>query len=165
MPKFILVYDSECGPCSRFRQIIDFLDGYDRIEYVSLTDADKKGLLDDVPFYQRHRYFHLITNFSTLSGAQALPDLIKVFPAGRAVSKLIFATHFGRFAVKSCYATLSRLHDGGSCSYEKEEHQASGHNHVTILQIFGQVNRLLVEKSISKVNLSGKHALERLKNS
>ena len=47
--KYILAYDSDCGPCTRFRHIVEILDKYERIDFVLLTKADEEGLLDEIP--------------------------------------------------------------------------------------------------------------------
>lgn len=47
--KYILAYDANCGPCTRFRHIVDILDKYERIDFISLTKADQEGLLDKIP--------------------------------------------------------------------------------------------------------------------
>jgi len=47
--KYILAYDSDCGPCTRFRHIVEILDKYERIDFVLLTKADEECLLDEIP--------------------------------------------------------------------------------------------------------------------
>ena len=47
--KYILAYDVDCGPCTRFRRIVDILDKYEKIDFISLTKADQEGLLDKIP--------------------------------------------------------------------------------------------------------------------
>jgi predicted DCC family thiol-disulfide oxidoreductase YuxK len=47
--KYILAYDADCGPCTKFRRIVDILDKYERIDFISLTKADEEGLLDNIP--------------------------------------------------------------------------------------------------------------------
>jgi len=43
--KYILAYDADCGPCTRFAFVVDILDKHEKIEFISLTNADQKGLL------------------------------------------------------------------------------------------------------------------------
>jgi hypothetical protein len=40
--------------------LVDILDKYEKIDFISLTKADQEGLLDKIPVYQRSKSFHLI---------------------------------------------------------------------------------------------------------
>ena len=116
--KYLLVYDADCGPCTKFKDAADFLDTYGRLDFVSLIEADELGLLDKIPASLRHRSFHLISpNWDIQGGASALPSLIELFPSGRLISKLITSAPGGRRLLASVYSTFSRLHDSGSCRY------------------------------------------------
>ena len=42
------------------RHIVDILDKYERIDFISLTKAEQEGLLDKIPVHQRYKSFHLI---------------------------------------------------------------------------------------------------------
>jgi predicted DCC family thiol-disulfide oxidoreductase YuxK len=55
-----LAYDADCSPCTRFRDLLDILDKYEKIDFMSLTEADQKGLLDVIPALLRYDSFHLI---------------------------------------------------------------------------------------------------------
>jgi predicted DCC family thiol-disulfide oxidoreductase YuxK len=114
----ILVYDSDCGPCARFRYIVEFLDTRRRIDSVGLVQADKNGLLDSVPAARRHRSFHLIDPDGTVaSGAGALAPLVGLLPAGRAFERIIRLSVPVSLATRIIYTTFSRLHDSGACTY------------------------------------------------
>ncbi len=118
MNRFTLVYDSGCGPCTRFKNAVKFLDAYHRLEGQSLLDADRDGLLDEVPVSRRHRSFHLVfPGGEVLSGADALPELIRLLPSGGMVAGLVYATPVGRWSMAFVYSTFVRLHDSGSCEY------------------------------------------------
>ena len=56
-PKYILAYDADCAPCTKFRHIVDILDKYERIDFISLTKAEQEGLLDKIPVHQRYKSF------------------------------------------------------------------------------------------------------------
>ena len=58
--RYILAYDADCGPCTRFRQVVDILDKYQKIDFISLTKADQKGVLEKIPASMRYNSFHLI---------------------------------------------------------------------------------------------------------
>ena len=84
--KYILAYDANCGPCTKFKCIVDILDKYERIDFISLIKADQEGLLDKVPVHQRYKSFHLIfTKGDTKSGSEALLELIVILPGGKII--------------------------------------------------------------------------------
>jgi predicted DCC family thiol-disulfide oxidoreductase YuxK len=118
LKKHLLVYDKDCGSCSRFKRIVSFLDGHKRLDYFSLTEADEQGLLDSVPRSRRHRSFHLVyPGGRVISGSAAVPELVSLLPSGRVASFLISYAPGGKRIVNLIYSTFSRLHDSGSCSY------------------------------------------------
>jgi len=59
--KYILAYDADCGPCTRFRHAVDIFDIYQKINFISLAEADQKGLLEKIPASMRYKSFHLIS--------------------------------------------------------------------------------------------------------
>ena len=88
--KYILAYDANCGPCTKFRRIVDILDKYEKIDFISLTKANQEGLLDKIPVHQRYKSFHLIfPKGDAKSGSEALLELIAILPGGKIISPLI----------------------------------------------------------------------------
>ena len=88
--KYILAYDADCGPCTKFRRIVDILDKYERIDFISLTKADQEGLLDEIPVHKRYLSFHLICpKGDAKSGSEALLELIAILPGGKIISPII----------------------------------------------------------------------------
>lgn len=133
MEKHVLVYDKDCGNCSRFKRIVSSLDAHRRLDCLSLVEADDSGLLDSVPRSRRHRSFHLVyPGGRVISGSDAVPELFSVLPSGRAVSFLIRQAPGGRRIVNLIYSMVSRLHDSGSCSYP-DAHGFQEDDHVGIL--------------------------------
>ena len=115
--KYILAYDANCGRCTRFRRIVDILDKYEKIDFISLTKADQEGLLDKIHVHQRYKSFHLIfPKGEAKSGSEALLELIVILPGGKIISPIINNFPGGRKAVRFIYKRFSRLHDKGSCS-------------------------------------------------
>jgi predicted DCC family thiol-disulfide oxidoreductase YuxK len=115
---YLLAYDADCGPCSRFKAIVDFFDARGVIEFTSLKQAEEAGALGTIDSSLRYRSFHLVmSGQGVLSGADALLPLVKLLlPGGGVVSRALAATPgFGR-ALSFGYAALSRLHDVGACS-------------------------------------------------
>jgi predicted DCC family thiol-disulfide oxidoreductase YuxK len=118
MEKHVLVYDKDCGNCSRLKRIVNSLDAHRRLGYISLVEADESGQLDSVPRARRHHSFHLIyPRGMVISGSAAVAELVSLLPCGRGVSFLIREAPGGRKIVNLIYSMFSRLHDSGSCSY------------------------------------------------
>src|SRR5580704_16952139 len=57
--RYTIAYDAGCGPCTKFRRAIEFLDTHGAIDFVSLPEANEMGLLDAIPERLRFRSFHL----------------------------------------------------------------------------------------------------------
>jgi predicted DCC family thiol-disulfide oxidoreductase YuxK len=119
LQKFLLAYDSSCGPCIRFKRFVDLLDSSDRFDFKSLVLADKEGFLDSIPKPMRHLSFHLITTDGTvISGGEAIPTLIGLLPLGGFILKFVTAVPGGLLSIGFVYAVLSRLHNAGACQYD-----------------------------------------------
>jgi predicted DCC family thiol-disulfide oxidoreductase YuxK len=112
----ILAYDVDCGPCTRFKRIVELLDARHRIDFLSLHKADKLGLLKGIPHPMRYTSFHLICpDGEILSGADGLVRLVAILPLGNQISKLIVLTPGGEWMIKLLYKTFSRLHNSATC--------------------------------------------------
>ena len=120
--RYILAYDADCGPCTRFRHAVDILDKYEKIDFISLTKADQKGMLDNIPAPMRYKSFHLIfpNREEVKSGSDALVELVAILPGGRVISPII--NHFpgGKYIVPFIYTRFSKLHDRGSCNIKND---------------------------------------------
>ena len=114
--KYILAYDADCGPCTRFAHFVNSLDKSEKLDFISLTLADQKGLLDRISAPLRYRSFHLISpNGEVKSGSEALLKLIAILPGGKILSPIINYLPGGKLILKFIYNKLSKLHDTGSC--------------------------------------------------
>ncbi|HKW05923.1 MAG TPA: DCC1-like thiol-disulfide oxidoreductase family protein [Nitrososphaerales archaeon] len=130
---FLLIYDSDCGPCTRFKRIIEFLDTHDRFRYESLVRSDKLGLLNSIPMAERHRSFHLISPEGRVSsGALAIPALLCQLPLGGIASTLVTKAPGGIRLVGLVYSTFSRLHEGSSCNYSHRYSAGGGSSKVVL---------------------------------
>ena len=115
--RHLLVYDDDCGACLRFKRTVSFLDSFRRLEFVSLADAEQRGLLDGIPPVLRFRSFHVISPHGRVSsGADAVPEVLSLLPTGGLVSRVVTSVPGSRRAVGFAYGTLSRLHDTGKCT-------------------------------------------------
>jgi predicted DCC family thiol-disulfide oxidoreductase YuxK len=114
---YLLAYDAGCGPCSRFKAVVDFLDARGTIEFASLKQAEEVGALETINPSLRHRSFHLIASGQrALSGADALLPLVRLLlPGGGVVSTALETLPGCRRAISFGYSALSRLHDAGAC--------------------------------------------------
>ena len=96
--------------------MVDILDKYEKIDFISLTKADQEGLLDKIPVHQRYKSFHLIfPKGEAKSGSETLLELIAILPRGTIISPIINNFPGGKNAVRWIYKRFSRLHDRGSC--------------------------------------------------
>ena len=124
MPDFILAYDASCGPCSRFKAIVEFLDAKQRIRFVPLQEADTSGLIEGVQPSLRYRSFHLLDSVrgpgqgeGIHSGSDALlPLLSLLLPGGKVASRIVEASPGAKGMMSFAYSTISRLHGSGSCA-------------------------------------------------
>src|SRR5918912_875716 len=99
--KYILAYDADCGPCTRFSHVIDILDKYEKIDFIPLTIADQQGLLDKISPTLRYKSFHLISSTEEpKSGSDALLELIAIIPGGRMISTIINHLPRGKLIVR-----------------------------------------------------------------
>ena len=114
---YSLAYDSDCGPCTRFRNAVAFLDAHRRMEYIGLDAADREGKLDPVDPERRRASFLLVTPDGRVwSGARALPRLAALLPGGALLSAALDCPPVFS-AAAFAYSAFSRLHGAGACSY------------------------------------------------
>jgi predicted DCC family thiol-disulfide oxidoreductase YuxK len=122
MSGYVMVYDADCGPCTRFKDVISILDRHKRIDFIPLIEADRVGFLNQIPQSLRFKSFHLITHGGEIrSGEDALIDLIELLPIGRTISKIIISIPYGIQIIKFIYSKFSRLHDSSSCRVKDME--------------------------------------------
>ena len=111
--KYILAYDANCGPCTRFKRIVDILDKYEKIDFISLTKADQEGILGKIPVHQRYKSFHLILpKGEAKGGSEALLELIVILPGGKIISPQHRSSH--RSQVLNCSSMLAKHKSGGT---------------------------------------------------
>jgi predicted DCC family thiol-disulfide oxidoreductase YuxK len=114
--RFVLTYDSSCGPCTTFKRLVSFLDPRGGIDYLSLEEADSQGLLDPLPRRSRYASAHLVLpNGEVLSGARAIPKLLELLPGGFVTSRMAGGWELGRRLVIFAYDAAVHRHDAGTC--------------------------------------------------
>jgi predicted DCC family thiol-disulfide oxidoreductase YuxK/chromate transport protein ChrA len=117
MPRTLLAYDAHCEPCTRFRNLVHFIDSKGEIEFISLVDAEDAGLLEKVPKAERHTSFHLILpDGRLLTGAEAVPTLLELLPGGKMLSRVITSAPGGPLVISTVYDGFARGHDGSACA-------------------------------------------------
>lgn len=135
MSHAVLVYDSDCGPCARLRRAVEFLDTRNNLDFASLVDADRSGFLDSIPPGRRHRSMHLISiKGDAYSGAQAIPRLVRLLPAGSLISPVLDSSAVTRKVVAFVCSAFSRLRDSGSCSFTSRDANSSHEDDVRMRQ-------------------------------
>ena len=121
--RYILAYDVDCGPCTRFAHVVDSLDKSGIIDFISLTIADQKGLLDGISARLRYKSFHLISpNGGVKSGSEALVELIAILPGGKIISPIVNYFPGGKPFVSFIYGRFSKQHDIGLCNNDNNNY-------------------------------------------
>lgn len=117
----VLAYDAGCGPCSKFRAVVSFLDARRLIDFVDIQEADRSGLLDGVPQARRYASFHIVSRrgngFATngiASGSGAILPL--VWALSPPASRLVWRVSSLEASLRFGYSALSRLHRGCSAT-------------------------------------------------
>jgi predicted DCC family thiol-disulfide oxidoreductase YuxK len=120
--KHVLAYDSDCGPCTKFMHLVDSLDRSDRIEFISITNAIREHLLDELPRDAAYRSFHLILpDGAVKSGSEGLLELIGILPGGRISNQIIRYMPGAKGLVRLIYTKLSTLHNNSSCAADENK--------------------------------------------
>ena len=113
----ILAYDAECGACTRFKSLVEFLDGRRCIGFVSLREAEANGELDSIGPAARYASFHLLRKGKkAVSGDDAVLPLARaLLPGGTQFPDAIERVPVLRAFVSFGYSAVSRLHGLPSC--------------------------------------------------
>ena len=124
--KYLLAFDDRCGPCTRFRNVIGFLDPHHKLDYCGLNVAERSGRLDPVPPSRRHRSFHLVSPDGRVwSGPPALSPLTALLPFGKGLSAAMEFPPVSS-AAAFAYVVFLRLHDSGACTRSRGDGTKTG---------------------------------------
>jgi len=93
-PRATLVYDTECGTCSRFAALVRRLDTRGSLTLISMHDAGVEARLRPQLREAYDRSFHLVNEADgeVASGEEALRDLARLLPPVAPFFALVFKT-------------------------------------------------------------------------
>lgn len=95
----ILLFDSECSLCVRFKDSLSMVEGAEKITAISIHDEDIYKEYPELNKEKCQEKVHYITSDSTiLVGEEAIEHLIKLYPIVNKFSWLI-ESNMGRKAV------------------------------------------------------------------
>jgi len=113
-PAFL--YDADCGACSRFKGMASFLDAPHAVDFVSIEDAGRTGLLDNVPRSSWYSSSRMVAKDGTVTArGEALLALLSELPGCRFPSTALGNLPHGKTSAEWFYGVLSRVH-GSSCA-------------------------------------------------
>ncbi len=115
-----LAYDDLCNNCVRFKRMVEAIDRGRRMCYLSLRDAEGRGLLDGVPTELRYASFHLVAADGIVeSGPAAIPTLLGLLVRHEKVGAIGNIPGAMRFLTR-LYSAASTLHQTDYCRRESE---------------------------------------------
>ena len=106
----ILVYDSECTMCNRFRQGIQSMDVNNSINCISLHDEKLYLHYPKLNFDDCSKTVHLITESEILKGPEVIEYLLGIIPAVKKLSWLLESEQ-GKKAIDFFYSKVNELRD------------------------------------------------------
>ncbi|MEM3085801.1 MAG: DCC1-like thiol-disulfide oxidoreductase family protein [Halobacteria archaeon] len=109
-----LLYDGACGPCSAFARWVKAADVRGRIEVRRLEEPEMERRYGRRLGERYMESFHLDTGRGVASGAEALPDLLALFPGGLLWGPAARLPPV-RGALAAGYRAMSRLRDRAAC--------------------------------------------------
>ena len=119
-PKATLIFDANCGSCTRFAKMVGRLDLRKNIQFASLYDPKVEARLRPKlgPAYDQSFHLELHAQGRLVSGEDALEDLARLFPAAAPFGALAFKVP----GVKGVPAALYRAFAAGrTCAKETAE--------------------------------------------
>lgn len=122
----VLIFDSNCPLCSRFKQGLELMDSSRKIRFVSLQDSDIFNEFPEISYEQCSSQVHLIDeNRKILKGPEVVEYLIKSLPG---VSKLswLLDSESGKKATQFFYQKVEELRE---ILKEKEDCHECPHDH------------------------------------
>ncbi len=105
----LLIYDSECPLCVRFKQSLEKLDVNHRVQYVPLThDEVFKTYQQLDPEKCRARVHYLTETGNVLTGGEVITELLKHFPGVGRMAWLL-DSEAGKKTAEFFYQTVETL--------------------------------------------------------
>lgn len=122
----VLIFDSNCPLCTRFKQGLELMDSSKRIRFVPLQDKDIFNEFLEITYEECSSQVHLITeDRKILKGPEVVEYLIKSLPC---VSKLswLLDSESGKKATQFFYQKVEGLKE---ILKEKEDCNECPHDH------------------------------------
>jgi predicted DCC family thiol-disulfide oxidoreductase YuxK len=106
---YYLIFDPHCTVCSIFAAVVNLLDINGRITFLSLYGMKARMVAADLSPDEYSSSFHIVPPASeVLSGENALPLLISLFPHGDALVRVLEALPGGTTTLSVLYRGVVR---------------------------------------------------------
>lgn len=103
-PRMPVLFDDDCGPCTRFARFLERADRYGRMETVGFSEARRRALARDVPEERFWTSFHACTPRGTASAADAVWEVAVRLPLLYWPSQWLRGSPFIRATIDRTYA-------------------------------------------------------------
>ena len=105
----VLIYDSECSLCERFKKGLDFLDKEEKIQKVALQEDWPFETFENLNREECEEVVHLVTEEGKmLKGAEVVEYLVSFYPGVKRFSWLI-ESESGKKAVDFFYDKVNQI--------------------------------------------------------
>lgn len=114
----LLIFDSECTLCTRFKITLEKMDGQKKINYASLHDENLYQAYPQLDRNACHQAVHLIDENNKIhQGPEVIEYLVKYFPGISKISWLI-ETDMGKKAIDFFYQKVNDIRNSqiNSCN-------------------------------------------------
>ncbi|MDP7319292.1 MAG: DCC1-like thiol-disulfide oxidoreductase family protein [Bacteriovoracaceae bacterium] len=109
MEKVVLLYDSECSLCTRFKKALEHLDSESLIEYKSIYDQEVYLNYPQLNTEECQQEVHMIIeDGKVIRGGDVIEYLVKIFPGVSKFSWLI-ESESGKKAINVFYKKLNDM--------------------------------------------------------
>ena len=103
-----VLFDQDCGICTKVARILGNLDRNRRLELVPFHEARRRGLAKELSDEEFGSSFHAIRDGKTLSGPDAIPAVLERLPLGTFPARAIRRAPPLRFLVDRAYHLVAR---------------------------------------------------------
>lgn len=103
-----VLYDQDCGLCTRTARLLRRLDRRGRLQLVPFEEARRRGLASELSPDEFHASFHAVLPEGVLSGARAIPAVLDRLPGGAPVASGIRRSPFLQRVTERTYEFVAR---------------------------------------------------------